>query len=243
MAVLGKIKKGVKKMKKLGKKVMGKGKKVGKKVSKKVFDNEVFNRNQTSQLTPDEQRAVKLTHESYQAPNQRSATVDEYQYQPNVSHTTTAVYYSQEQNHVYIAYRGSASLQDALTDVKIAQHKEGSTQRFQKDLQEYDQITQQYNASRVTLIGHSLGGGIALFVNMNRPNVSNVLVINPAFNLANLKESFKQKRPQNVVILRTQNDPVSVVSNFSGFPIKTLPITSQDMIQSHKLGSFENLVQ
>lgn len=227
----------------MGKKIAGKGKKVGKRISKKVFDNKVFNRNQTSELTEDEKRAVKLTHESYQPPNQRSVTIDgDFQYQPNVSHTTTAVYFSQQRGHLYIAYRGSASLQDAITDVRIAQHKEGGTQRFQKDLQEYDQITQQYNAQQITLVGHSLGGGIALFVNMNRQNVSNVIGVNPAFNLANLKESFNRSQAQNVLILRTQNDPVSVVSNFSGFPIKTLPISTNDMIQAHKLGSFENLI-
>ena len=226
-----------KKFAKLGKKFTNKATKVG----KKVFDSKVFSRNTVSSLTPEEQLAIKLVNQSYQSVDTREKQVDGFEYQQQASTDEITVYWNHNSSDLYISFRGTKTIQDVATDVQFARHQEGATQRFQKDLREFDNLVQFYQPARTSIAGHSLGAGISLFINRNRNNINSVIGINPAFNLSNLKDSFTQPSP-NVVILRTRNDPVSTVSAFSGFNVKTIPVDSDDLIASHKLESFEKMI-
>lgn len=238
MSFLKKGRKIFQKLSKLGKKMTKSTNKIG----RKVFDSPVFKRNTVSSLTPEEQLAIKLVNQGYQSPNNRELLVDGFEYKRQSSTDEIAVYWNEQSSTLYVVFRGTASAQDVVTDVQFIRHQEGSTQRFQKDLREFDNLVQFYQPARTNIAGHSLGGGIGLFINRNRSNINSVIAINPAFNLANLKDSFT-KPTQNVTILRTQNDPVSTVSAFSGFNVKTIPLTNDDLIASHKLESFEEMIQ
>jgi hypothetical protein len=239
-----------KSLKKKGKSILGKLKKLGKKatssvnkVGKNVFSHEMFQQNEVYELTPQEQLALKLINQSYRSTDKRERRVDNFEYHQNISHDTTAVYWDGQNRHLFLALRGTKSGQDVLTDISFIRHKEVSTGRFQKDLEEYDDYVAQFRPNVISLGGHSLGGGIALFLNANRKNVNFVFAVNPAVNLKTIQDSFTQNKKSKVQILRTSNDPVSALAVFTNHPIKTLPITSDDLVSSHKLDSFESMIE
>lgn len=239
-----------KSLKKKGKSIFGKLKKLGKKattsvnkVGKNVFSNKMFQQNVVHQLTPQEQLALKLINQSYRSTDQRERRVENFDYQENVSHNTTAVYWDGQNRHLFLALRGTKSGQDVLTDISFIRHKEASTGRFQKDLQEFDGYINQFQPNLVSLGGHSLAGGIILYINANRNNVNFVFAVNPAVNLRTIKDSFTSNKKSKVQILRTQDDPVSTLAVLTNHPIKTLPITDGDLIASHKLDSFESMIE
>jgi hypothetical protein len=239
-----------KSLKKKGKSIFNRIRKFGKKakssagkLGRRIFSKKLFQRNTVTSLSPQEQFALKLINQSYQSTDQRERLVDGFDYQENISHSTTAVYWNPQQRHLFLAFRGTASGQDVLTDISFIRHQETNTGRFQKDLQEFDKFVSQFQPNLISIGGHSLGGGIVLFINANRSNINNVFAVNPAVNLRTIKDSFTSQKKNKVIILRTQNDPVSTLSVLTNHPVKTLPITSNDLIASHKLDAFESMIE
>lgn len=239
-----------KSLKRKGKSIFGKLRKLGKKAStsvnkvgRNVFSNKIFQQNIVRELTLQDQLALKLINQSYRSTDQRERRVENFEYQENISHNSTAVYWDNTERHLFLALRGTVSGQDVLTDIAFIRHQEGSTGRFQKDLQEYDDYVKQFAPTIVSLGGHSLSGGIALYINANRNNVNNVFAVNPAVNLKTIQDSFSKDKKSKVQILRTQNDPVSALAVLTNHPIKTLPITKDDLISSHRLEVFESMIE
>lgn len=149
--------------------------------------------------------------------------------------TTTVAYLNSED--LIIGFRGTDSLQDVLTDIDIVKHNENKNERFLEDLKRYDGLIEKYPGRNITLVGHSLGSAIALFVNSKRDSVNEVYIVNPAINLRNILQSYTRNNRGNVTIIRTPNDPVSLLAVLTGYRIKTVP-GKESLIGTHKLDNF-----
>lgn len=208
-------------------------------VSNWMQNNDVFNRgklNSLKDLTPMEQLCARINKEVYKDPNQRLPYLQEHTLEPYGTDATTVVYFNKNIGHMIIGFRGTANMQDVKTDAKYAFGKEGDTGRFRKDLDNYDKIIAFYNPAKVTITGHSLGGGICLYVNAMRNNINQVIIFNPAFNLNELKRVLTGNK-RNVTIIRTPDDPVSFLSVLSNATVKTVP-AGNNMLNTHKLDRF-----
>lgn len=183
------------------------------------------------QLSSWEKTLIKIIDQTYQV--SRDNNIDNMKLDYQDSSTVAYV----DSDNLIIGYRGTDNLQDVITDIEFAKHKEGQSERFLRDLGKYDNIVENYPNRYITVVGHSLGSAIALFINSKRKNVDAVYCINPAFNLRNILNSYSRRHKHNVTILRTPNDPVSLLSALSGYDIKTVE-GMDDIIESHKLHNF-----
>lgn len=188
----------------------------------------------TPQLTQLEAIHMKIAEQAYK--QQRINNIDGYDYKKPLSSITTAVYFNPSNRHLIIGYRGTNSAQDVKTDWNVVKHDESKTNRFKKDLDEYKQIVAQLKPVKITLTAHSLGGGIAMYINDNTRTVDHVYAINPAFNLNNVFKSYDKKK--NVTVYRTKNDLVSMASVFGGYDVKTIPSKFDGFYGSHKMSNF-----
>ena len=219
-------------------------KKVGRSVKAlqdKLESLNVFNKNKISsvdELTDLERLAAQIAQETYKS--NRDPYVGSFELQNRGSDTTTATYLDKQNNHLIIGYRGTKSIQDVITDYQLGQGNELSTGRFQKDLEQYEQIVGFYNPSQITITGHSLGGSICFNLNALKDNIDNVIVFNPAFNQNDIKRNVSEVNKKNTTIIRTAADPISILSPlFSKAKIKTLQVDQNlNLIQIHSIDNF-----
>lgn len=118
---------------------------------------------------------------------------------------------------------------DLYTDATgVAPRRLHHTERYQQDYSAYLKAKEKYKDAPVTLVGHSLGGGIV--TEMARPE-DRAITYNPA--------NIYQKRKSNVYNYRTAGDP------FSAFSIdtKTLPNENSfiDRLNPLKSHALENI--
>lgn len=181
-------------------------------------------------LTDDERLYIKITDQSYQS--NRLPQIGDYNlvYQD----VSTVAYVNNEK--LIISFRGTASLDDVVTDLALIQHSERESTRFIQDLTRFDGIVKANPNREIILTAHSLGGAISLFINSERSNVGKVYIINPGINLRNILQSFTNNSG-NVTILRSANDPVSLLSVLTGYNVKTIQ-GLDSLIGTHKLDTF-----
>jgi hypothetical protein len=219
-------------------------KKVGrsmKALQKRVENSNIFNKNKiqgVNGMSEMEQLTAKISAQTYK--QNREPFIENFELQDRGSDTTTAVYLDKQTNHLVIGYRGTKSIQDVITDYELGRGNELDTKRFQKDLENYDEIVNLYNPSQITLTGHSLGSAICFNINALKGNVNEVIVFNPAFNLNEIKRNFKKFNQNNITIIRTAADPISILAPvFSKAVVKTLQLDgNQNLIQIHSIDNF-----
>jgi len=183
-------------------------------------------------LTDDERLYIQITRQSYET--NRLNNIRDYTL---VFQNVSTVAYKNDTNLI-ISFRGTASLEDVRTDLALIKHQEQENTRFLNDLALYDKIVKDNPGRNVILTAHSLGGSISLFINSMRDNVDEVYIINPGVNLRNVLQSYGDNSG-NVTILRSANDPVSLLAVLSGYRVKTIQTPpGSGLIDSHRLDSF-----
>jgi hypothetical protein len=134
-----------------------------------------------------------------------------YIYDPELSTTRHVVAYNPELKKVVFVSRGTDILspQDVTTDVAgIGLNRLQNTYRYKADESAYLKAKEKYKNIPVTLVGHSLGGGIVS--NLVKPG-DRAITYNAA--------SIYQKRKPNVYAYRTAGDTISL----GQIGAKTLP--------------------
>lgn len=194
-----------------------------------------------SSLSNDERFYIQLSKDAYTTPSQRKReyTFNNQTYinSPVFSDKKTLVLWNSFNKHLIIAYRGTASIGDVLTDVYYGFSKEGKTFRFKKELAKFNRMVDYYKPNKITLAGHSLAGGISLYINENsNKRVNDVYIVNPAFNLRNLKQANLNGNYSNTIIYKTPTDPVSYGSVLSN--VRTKVISKKDGMNSHTIANF-----
>jgi len=88
-------------------------------------------------------------------------TAPKYKYIHHLSSKVTAVYFCKELQHLVVAYKGTSSASDLVTDIFIASGKQDKAPLYKQDLIDFASIIKELKPSKTTLTGHSLGGSRA----------------------------------------------------------------------------------
>lgn len=109
------------------------------------------------QLDTVDRLAYEMSQQSYLAPDKRKQYVQNYQYDPELSNTDTAIYHNHATKKTHVSNRGSSSAYDwAVSDAQIALGAEGYGSRFKRVVDQTNKAHGKYNYN-VSTSGHSLG--------------------------------------------------------------------------------------
>ena len=166
----------------------------------------------------DLKQLINLSYES-DLKDYKNYTVDKY-----ISGQRVKVFVDNKTGKVYVVHRGTWSLNDVWTDIKLGFNYKGST-RF-KHAERIQKLAEaKYGKEHITTLGHSLGASLAneygketdQIINLNRP-------VFPS--------NFYNEKPSNSTDINSSYDPISVLRHFEKKNGKEIIIPSE----SYNLG-------
>jgi hypothetical protein len=116
--------------------------------------------------------------------------------------------FKDKHDNAIIAFTGTRTLGDVVTDAALAVGLADATQRFRESTRLVEKVKKKYNHSPILTIGHSLGGSLAEHVNKTGL-VDKVVTVNKGVGLFGIGKRIKD----NQTDIRTYTDFVSVLSN------------------------------
>ena len=158
--------------------------------------------NTVGNVQPEDQVYANMANNVYET--QRKSFGD-FQYVPNISSPTMAVWMNQNNKTIDIAFRGTANLHDVGTDTQLAVGNLAQTPRFQQDLQMVQKVKNEFPNYTINYTGHSLGGTIASLMKKTVGG-GKAVVFNAGYgvNMGNLKGN-------NITSYQTEGDAVSML--------------------------------
>lgn len=165
-----------------------------------------------------EDTIIKAVAASYKEPDSEertsALTSSGFQYDASQSSEETAVYKNPKTNSIVVSFRGTQNAGDVLTDVGLATVGVTKTSRYGKDKQHIERLLQENPESKITVVGHSLGGTLSTsvvrdLVNMD-PSLENRLYgvsLNPGSSLNSTMCSTGGCA--NTYEYRVKGDPIS----------------------------------
>ena len=136
-------------------------------------------------------------------------------------------------NQLVISFRGTKEFKDIGTDIQLIVGKESESERFNNDLQYYDEIRETWPSKNIILTGHSLGGSIVLYIATKR-NIYKGYAFNPGVSF-----STNLNAP-NVDIIRTTGDVMSMLSHFKDSKANIKNIDNSNLFTAHTVKNFIN---
>lgn len=106
-----------------------------------------------------------------------------------------------------IAFTGTRTFGDVLTDAALAVGLEDLTYRFSESTKLAEKVKKKYRHSPILAIGHSLGGSLAEHVNESGV-VDKVITVNKGTGIGGIGKKIQD----NQTDIRTTSDPVSILS-------------------------------
>jgi hypothetical protein len=107
-------------------------------------------------------------------------------------------------DHIILGIAGTNSLIDAFYDYRLINEKIGGTARFKEAMDEYNELRSAFPECKVSIGGHSLGGGIALEMLRTHPHLEGHL-----FNPAIRPERIAACNASGLHVHSIMGDPVS----------------------------------
>lgn len=106
-------------------------------------------------------KPFKFTKESYRKPEARTAEIDGYKYDPELSTEQEAVYHNAEEKKVHVSHRGSTTGRDWVeSDAQILTGTEDLGGRFAEAENKIIEVRNKYPEHVIEGSGHSLGGSV-----------------------------------------------------------------------------------
>lgn len=115
--------------------------------------------------------------------------------------------YRDKHDNSIIAFTGTRTLGDAITDAALAVGLADLTYRFSESTKLAEKVKEKYRHSPILAIGHSLGGSLAEHVNKTGL-VDKVITVNKGTGIFGIHKELKP----NHTDIRTETDPVSILS-------------------------------
>jgi hypothetical protein len=165
-------------------------------------------------LDDEEYIKAEMIYNVYKKPQERKYNVDEFQMDKQFNKTNLVVYESPFKNICIIAIRGTASISDLITDIKLVVQQTtrlnimSSSSRFKELSRTCIQVYQKYKKINYTvkLTGHSLSGFEVMLLEKNNPDFYSD---NTAFN-AGSAPLQTYSIPDDVKHIRNPIDPISM---------------------------------
>lgn len=146
------------------------------------------------------------------------------------------VYHNAAENKTVVAVRGTHSYADALiSDPAVALGLLPKTKRYKHAQHTYDKVLKEYGDSKVTVVGHSLGGSIAS--DLKTRNDDQKITYNKGAGPRFLTGQDKNKK--NEIALRNPGDLVSGFSSVAG-GTKNVGRSYLNPLTSHSLSPIRN---
>ena len=157
---------------------------------------------------------------------------------PVLSSPEASVFHDKATGETVVAYRGTTTLKDVQTDAFVLVGRENTTERYRAAERLYGAVVKKYGPTNVTLVGHSLGGGLALHV-AETYDVSSY-TFNPAVSPRQVAQSHiraHKKNKHQQVIYKTVLDPVSVGAELIGDDPKrhVVHVSNHESAHAHML--------
>jgi hypothetical protein len=179
-------------------------------------------------------RVKNLLENSYKKPEAQKREINGFFRDDSLSGQRAQVYHNPDTGKTYVTHRGTSSIQDVGTDIKLLfGNKTGERFKYAKDIQK--KAEEKYGKENITTAGHSLGASIAERLGKKSANVV-------TFNKPVVPSDIFKKIPKTQLDVKTRNDPVSILRRFQrGRRQKVIGETNVDPLTAHKLISFNKL--
>lgn len=162
----------------------------------------------------------------------QAASIEGYNRDSSLSGKRVQVYYNPKTNQTVIAHRGTQGFQDWITDMRYVFDNNTHTNRFEHSRNIQQQAEAKYKNSKITTVGHSLGGALA---EHSASEKSKVVTYNGA---VNFQDAIAKPTPEHTHV-RTSNDIVSVLRRRGD--VKTIESGPSNILYAHSTDRIKDL--
>ena len=196
----------------------------------------------------DQHKYARLANASYHFEDQNYVQesfsymneVDNFEIDFDLSSEEHSVFHNKNTKETVIAYRGTVNKDDIKTDAHILIGNETSTDRFKRSEDVFQKTENKYGKENVVVVGHSLGGGIALTLGEKHDVQSHVY--NPAISATQTFSKEHHNNKHTSQIYRTRIDPVSiageVIDNQNQRKRNVITVSNNKTDHAHSLENF-----
>jgi len=167
--------------------------------------------------------------------------IDDYKIDKELTDDVIKVYRNDKTNEVVMAPKGTSSLNDVATDIKMfAGIKD---KRFLSAKEKLDKVKAKYPTNKIDLVGHSLAGKVVEEIGANDDRVNNIITYNKpttAFDIVSGRKGINKQ-----IDIRTKNDMVSLLKPFGTINPNDRVIDSNtsNPLTEHKIEKLNDLNQ
>jgi hypothetical protein len=141
-------------------------------------------------------------HNGYE--KNKNDNYDGYQMDKELSGNRFQAYYHPENDHLVTVHRGTNSVHDWITDLKLGLFNSKSGKRFDHAKTQQKKAEEKYKTKNISVLGHSLGSTIA---QENGKNANEVITLNKPTTFYD----YGKKPKKNQFDIKTNLDPVSAL--------------------------------
>jgi hypothetical protein len=164
----------------------------------------------------------------------------DYKIDKSLSGKRAQVYHDERKNHTVVVHKGTDSLNDWVTDLRLGLgDRSGTRFKHAKDVQR--KAEQKYANSNISTLGHSLGSKLAEEASQNPDN--EIITLNNPIVLSDL---IKKPKSNQYNIIRTSLDPVSILRNVAPSKSKndlTIKSTTGNILTEHNTDTLNRINQ
>jgi hypothetical protein len=168
----------------------------------------------------------------------QSKNIDGYERDGKLSGQRVQVYHNKDNNHVVINHRGTASINDVLTDLGLVFGLKNN-KRFQHSKTITEKTKQKYGNADYTHISHSLGYQLGKEANKDKDEH---ITLNPALTHHDILDSDNNEK-----VIKSKIDPVSALHSLQAFKSKKntiiIPNKTNHPIKEHGTQILDRLNQ
>jgi hypothetical protein len=174
-----------------------------------------------------------ILHKSY---DKKQSNHNDFIIDRNLSGRRAQVYHNPKTNQVVISHRGTDSLQDWLTNLRVGLLNDKSSERFKHAKRIQDEAHKKYGDKEYVTVGHSLGKNIAETVANKNDEVIGYNGYTTPYDL--LKK--ENKKHHNV---RTSKDVASALLTVNNNNLTTIKSRTNDILTNHNIDQLDYLDQ
>lgn len=196
--------------------------------------NRAFSKkNQVSNVRNQDANYLRATENSYRKPDKRR-NFGGYKLNEDLSNPEVAVYVNDSEKKVIVAFRGSVNFKDLMTDLKLAVGGIKSTERYADTVNLVRKIRDMYEGYKIEYTGHSLGGTLAIEMNLLNPTSKSVV-----FNAGHTPLRNKATDRNDITYYTTKGDLVSNLGVDSYKNVIGMDKPVSNPIKAHTLDNFK----
>ena len=207
-------------------------------------------KNSVSKLDKNQQLYADMAYEAYQRSDSKD-NIDGYMKDKSFSQINSIVYTND--SSVILSIRGTNPKipEDILSDISVATGNLKTSKRYKEIAKRFNDIKIKYPNKKYIIVGHSLGGSLALQLLIDNPNsIDSIHIFNPGTSIDDIKRglsmkigkligiNYYKKISRKIHIYRVTGDLISLTSRF--LPGNYTDIQS-NTFDRHGMNNFKNI--